>query len=838
MKILNLELTRFKRLEVPRIRRLKLALDNKFQVIIGSNGSGKTSVLKELLPNAPTKTLFPKDSYKRLELEHNNSIFELVYSPSHGHLFVKDGTNLNTSGKRTIQLELLEKHFNLNTEHTQILQGSLPVVSMRPSQRQAMFIKLNPIDIQLFVEEKSRLHKQVTAYNNQLSLLYKRQEAITTKLIPEDEYEAVCKSVDKLNEEEKTILVYLTTISTKLQGFTNTSISHKVDELISTSRKALQTLSTFPDMANGHLQERLFSNREKLKDLRNHQKVLSKDIVEAVSSIEKHTANLNEMKHKTTFGDEIVALKKKLKKLTFPDKPISYFIPEDMLASKSLADAMLKINTLLAEFNSITTGEIIGRNELQELRNKRDTIATSMRDTNNTLQSIESRIETLVKQIINYKIGTGCNTDNCELYITYYKHKTAREEELAILNKQESKEKKALTEQQTDLDELNETYKTYVYIWKLIDGILSIAETHPVLFNVIDRDNIHDQLNQSISRFRNDLNTYLDCSNNYHKHAAIFKQVAELELRDKTTGEANKTSLALIQEALDTAIAYRTKLIAEQDSIDSICSELTKSISIAEDCNLARELLRANVVKAEEMVEAKTNEGKSIYLNKLYKGLTYILDKIRTELSSGKDFIQEQLVLRNSLDNEILANIKLIKTKKDDVVILESSLKELSHLYTRTFLNNLIASANRFIDEIINYPVVIQPIKNDDINFIFPITINDKINVPDISECSDAQKVVIELAINLALIVELKLTDYPLLLDEKDRALDPILRENLYSLLLKLADQGIVSQLFVINHHTDFINSQFSNTIVLDATNLKLTDSVTTEHSNTLIEYY
>ncbi len=838
MHISNIELVRFKKLLVPNIRRFEAKIDSRLQVIIGSNGSGKTSILLELLPTAPTKTLFEVDGYKRLEVEHLNDIYELTYSPEDGHRFKKNGDNLNGSGIRNIQVELIKKHFKLDTDINLILQGSLPIVEMRPSQRQTTFISLNPMDISIFVDEKSRIRKLVNSSSSCLDMLYKRQEAIAIKLLPKEEFTKVCESVDRLNNEEKTLLIWMTKVSTALESIGTLDGELKrldIEELMCSAKRCARALYQLSDIDKSRAQETSFKLEQRIQDLKKDINTQSDAISTTVSKIDNTRAKLEKIKQNDHCNDTIVQLKKSLSEVTEPDTRLTY-VDKDELAAMRLA--VLDIERLLDSFMDLESCRLMSDEEYTELTGKCSTVSNQISTYVSELHHVEIRVDEVYGQIRDYRISDNCSKDDCELYTTYYTQMEEKKKLHTSLIADKSSISKLLSECRELYGSLNESLTEQTHMKKIVTSVENVLVGHPSLLNVVKLAQLTVSINNSIPAFIGKMKSYLDSNNDYLIRRSLLKELAELEAKESGDKQAEDVSISFLTDALKLLLEQRTEMKERyhkvQDEYTAIQIEQERTqLSI----NKLVELKGYQDQATTYLESSEKYEGKK-YLTRLYSSLADIMKKVRSELVSGNEFIQEQTSLLSRMDNEIVANINVIKGELTSYRAVEKSLLELSHMYTKTFLNNLITSANGFIEEIINYPVVIQPITDENITFIFPVLINDSVKVKDIGECSDAQKVIINLALNLALIVELELTDYPIFLDEMDRSLDPTVRENLYTLLINLLEQGVVSQMFIINHHIDFIDSQFCDTIVLDATNLKLAKTQLTKQLNVNIEKY
>ena len=77
MKITNLILKNYNRLFLNNIKTLELTPTRKINLIIGTNGSGKSSLIKEMSPLPFDKNDF-NSGYKEIHIECNNKKYVLI----------------------------------------------------------------------------------------------------------------------------------------------------------------------------------------------------------------------------------------------------------------------------------------------------------------------------------------------------------------------------------------------------------------------------------------------------------------------------------------------------------------------------------------------------------------------------------------------------------------------------------------------------------------------------------------------------------------------------------------------------------------------------------------
>jgi len=193
-------------------------------------------------------------------------------------------------------------------------------------------------------------------------------------------------------------------------------------------------------------------------------------------------------------------------------------------------------------------------------------------------------------------------------------------------------------------------------------------------------------------------------------------------------------------------------------------------------------------------------------------------------LTEIEHVLREQSSIEARYNDEILANISRIESERDEYAVIEKALSPntgIPHRYTVNYINALIRNANVFISMVFSYTFEILPIDDDvSIDYEFSAKVGD-VTVPKLAMCSSAQKDIIDLAFIFALAVQLKYTDYPVVLDETGRTFDHYHKQQLLSLLRTAVDDNIVSQMFLVNHDA-IIHASFAaaDLIVLNSDNI------------------
>lgn len=834
MKIISLVLEMFSKLQVSRIKRLSINVESDTQVIIGSNGSGKSSLIHELYPYPSIKTTYGRDGSKELTLLHNGSIYKITYYvETKQHHFIKDGINLNTNGTNEIQRELIAEHLGLDSTKHQIMKCSLPICTLTPSQRKKILMELNPINISLFINRYKKVHKETIAYSNNLDRLYERQKTLMDQQLPKQQYDDMLKTKARLENQEKLLLMWITKTGSTLEQFIvtdNVSGISSIDTVLDRVKSLYRRLNRYRDIPRKDFVQRLASLPVKID-------MTEKEIAELDGPLENVIKELDNYERKlASLDDDSEDTGKELAELTKIVDSFEYDVDFICLSKTEIEEAPFYIDKIKDELVNITYIEfdtILSREEY-------DKLSRTLLGCGDELKSLKMELCTYIqrasdaKKLINeYTTANNCSPNDCELFQKYNSHVTAKKAEYdKCINEKDLLTKKVeqLTTKCGNLSKDNDIQKS---IWQHIDTVLRLL-SRTNIGRYLDLTDISSTITQSPLSVANLITEYVNKSNSYIEHHV---RLARLEILKKDN-EVRESKMRFSADVLNGEIAKykllldntRNKRNAKIAELSIILKDTQHLKDFSNDKDLAKQLL-ADVESFEDYTNIKASRE---YLDKVYRILNSMLNSIRNELIEISKISNEQESLIGRLDKEVNSIIIDLKSKYDTSMKIESALFELPINYTKSFVNKLIETANYFIAEVMTYPMSILPIDDKrQMDFYLPIIVEDVI-LKDVSMCSDGQKTIIQLAWNLALIIELGLNDYPIYIDEITRSLDGAHSSNVVDLLTSLIDQGVTSQIFMVNHDNNVIDGMDASIIVLNSDNVVLP---TTYNDNVEIEY-
>lgn len=804
----------------------------KVSNIQGKNGSGKSSLLREALPTPSVRTSFLKNGKCAMTLTHDDINYEITsdFSLKDGaHSFIKGTEELNISGKTGIQQELIETHLGLTPTTCKLLTIGYQFTQMTPSVRKGLLSTLNPMNMALVLEKHKEVASKLRACKNNLSLLYKRKDEIENQMLKPEVLAEILRNKQILEDQKSLLTLWQYTLTTHLEKIKKIDVKNGDVDLDIIQRDITQInlhSVNYHAIDRQDYEQYRVNLSSKISGLSAKIHELQKSIVETVNELEKYEKYLQD-----TPSDEIVSLlEEKIKEVEA--YIADFFIPEgyDPLTETEITEISGRLNEISDLLSTFITDNTLGveitkttdqmAHELEQLRDSYTYHDSQVQSIERELNGIEQRISTNT-----IPIPDNCPTDTCQLYKHHFETidaDTARKEKLVdkLISAKREKEKiqstamklKAVYEVAKSFDD---RYHRFIRITtQELSGLSSMI-----------RDIDVSMFNNQPMHILNLIKERIDISRNFHRRKKAQDELQDLQKKILETSNENKPSLDLLKDlintnrkALDSKRSIHSQLSTELAVYRGQADTLNRYINDVETIKEYQEYLKKHLYKQEL-------DQSIIYYEKLLVAICEIINRIDEELYELKETSKGQEQLQDRLNEEILHLIKEIEHEFKRYSILEAALSPsigLPHKYMTGFLNSIIKNANIFISKVFTYPFYIHKLDiGQPLNYKFKVKVGDE-TVPDISECSAGQKDMINLAMNLALILQLKLNHYPVFIDEADKTLDEIHKQELLNLFAYLIENGIIQQLFIVNHHAAMTGINGDNVVLGDTNTLNV----------------
>lgn len=820
-----------------------------FNLISGTNGSGKTTFTQSLEPFANEKIRKEKKGYKEIHFKHKKEIFIIrhFYEPNSkgSHTcksFIvkidKNGvqTELNPNGNVTSFKEIVAVQLGVTPESLKLLKLGVDMVSMigmTPLERKKFITNFtSDTDIYLYLYRKVNddhriLNKLVKNYADKLNVLGNLDNI-------KDKIELVEEEIRVANEKESNITMEVGKLINDINKTFSKDDYDRLQELSSTISKG-KKIKVELELAFGDLiKENIVSIQKQLDYCKNNQQQLKdmnsvyRDSIETLGNqLYDYRVELSdiELEIDKLDIDDSMDVDKQLSKI---DK----FISENRKDYKAYKEVLKNTNTVtiielfkkIDEFTEALNGILdqceasfiadynpehpymkIYLSKLGELQNL---------DVN--IDQITNNISEISKTLGNFK----CDNKQCPLLIKAMGGINSSKEDLEIKRQDYLSIKPQLEKDVSvsyNLFQLDKIYKDMCDYLKMIDPnvkeLLDISDKKILksirncTFNIKDNDKFQHLI--SVSEMIDQYDGYLidyqklqTISNNIEQYNKLKNKKSEIQVKisninSKTSKlqndiEDNQKAITKV-EGLITNLEYLIQNKPVFDSMDSMVNEY------------------------EELLQRQSK----------YSKLCNELDTVRLRqkeiIRIKEDALKERdkLIYRKKEIKKVTKQKKLYEENIKDVAVLRDALstnKGIPLIFVSTYLERTRDIANRLIKDAFDGELELGKFQINDKEFSIPLIGRGEEN-EDISTASAGERSIISLALSLALVEQNSSKYNILIMDELDAPLDSIRRRRILNILEKQVKRLKIKQIFNITHN-DLFNDYPLNLILFKGANM------------------
>ena len=789
MKILKLILKNYNRLFLNNIKTLELTPSKKINLILGTNGSGKSSLIQETSPMPFDKNEFA-DGYKEFHAEHNNKIYILKQADGK-FSFMEDMKELNVSGNRKVQLSLIKAKFNYDSDFHKLFTNVKSFTGMTATDRKAWLIKLSSIDYDYSLAYFKRLLSRDRDIRGTIKVMSNKLVEEQTSLLKDEVKEKYKEDLSVINQLIDLLLVNIDSSNSNNKKIDIDSIMLENDKIFS------KILTDIPyDLLEDKIQEKNNIIKELLFSIKSNLDLLDKY---------KNLKNKN-----ITNIDNLYLRKKELnQKLLLIDAEIPVYLNKTFI--KSIVHSLQAIKEPLGTvLSNVSLSNIhLTIDEHTELNKTIYTLEENIKILNNAIEKNRLELELSISKKEEEVTCTSCNTK----FNPYYSK--TKEESLADKINKDTLLLKETEENLKDKYRIKDLYNSkqeaIKLFYNLYDNNLLIK---PIIDSVVSNYNIQED---SLIILK-ELNHAINKSNAWISYSDLLEQIMdtdkEIEFLNVNINNSNISSISDLEHSI---MIDNINIVKEKEELKKLES----------DKEIKKHILNFNNIYHKYMVFRNNEYEDSIkeLRNEFFRDvISYLRDyKFQLEDSIKKsDIINEKVKM---LSNEVT---KLEQTSR----LLRLAIKALcpnegliasSILH---FMQVLVEDMNYIINSIWSYPMEIKPcnLEDGELDYMFPVVSDNRGTTDDIGRTSSSMKEIIDLSFKMVAMKYSKLEDYPLFLDEFGATMDMAHRVKAYQAIDNLA-LDTFSQVFIVSHYSGVYN-RFSDadTIVMDSKNIHLED--------------
>ena len=812
MFIPYLRLENFKRTKLAGVSNIEVNFESPLQVILGTNGCGKTSLMRQATPWPPETEHFGPGGYKECHAVRNGDRY-VAKSTLKGkgwthEFYINDGANLNPGGTTSVQKELVSRYFKVNQDVIQLLTGVTTFSQLSTAKRRELFTFLSPTDLSYALGLYNRTKTAARDVVGVRKHLEGRIAQETASLLDDDTAKQYESEANLLHEE---IQLLLTNRKVMPYGVSKEAAEQQLQAL------ANQQYNCLNQMDRLSLNSINYRNRDELNNfvmsaVANVATMTSKrdtmmsefvDLAATLADIRNRSNGSKEnVQQRLTEAQEALAKLRSTFTFEMPENCREAFRETEEI-EKPLIEALTAMSGMLTE--EFDFGPEARKKAQTDLEHAMDGLGKVRRE----LDRVRHRIEHLKNAEL-----TDC--PKCTARFV----PGERPGELQQLTDREAK-----LVRQIDLGEFAENKARET---------LSYHEAFEARLSVVR------QLASAYPRCRPLFSAMMDVGFPYKASQAVLGMVWSWkeELHDMFRRRELETVIEQLSAALEQMKLGEGEsgivLEGRSRTLEIEIARLNQAIEVAQaELNNANKLLREvdefhsnynRAVEYQTRIESKLEESIDLLRNQF---IDELLREHQSRLAQLNSRLKQRDVavsllrdledqLRQAKENEVAYQLILQELSPTDGMIAEQ---------ISGFVATFVRSVNIILAKAWTYPLTVLPcgFEGDELNYRFPVEVGQERELSsDVAVTSRGQTEVIDFAFAVALGLRIETeTGWPLFLDELGAAFDEEHRARIWQFVRDYVDAGKSPQAFMISHyaanHTALASADI---MVIDANNV------------------
>lgn len=793
MLIKSLELFGYKRFALNMISKLIIKPTEKIQLILGTNGSGKSSLIKELTPLPANAQDYDKKGYKVITIEHNGNdyILSSQFSPTQRHSFIKNNEELNQGGTSSVQKELVKREFNITADVHDLLTGATIFNLMGPGERRSWFTKLSDTNFTYAISVYQKLKEKHRDILGAIKLNQARAVQEAQKLLTPEQETELRTDISELRKLLSDLFTQ------KTPNITSASDVRKMMEGISSSLTAIgknvfrlrkqinfsEQFTSLTEISEEIIRESVFNSQyknsvsetiKKIEDLEQTIHALSKSNVSEISEVD---AKLTEIKN------EIERLDRQLAQAICFDSPLQAYQALETI-SVSLTDIASTIPTNPEKKFSRAAFESISQDLLEQgnIYRSREVILNDFYAKKKLMEEQRNQ-----DNIDCPKCSYSWKPGYCEESYNALLKQISFHEEIKMVSGEAVKRLEGSLNEIREYMQVYRSYSDVVRSWPILQPLWDYISTENIIFNnprsiIYLIDKVKGSLKLAIEK---DL------------RLEDLKNLSDLKALAEKNGQENFSN-------------FKAKLLDLNTELHNLNVKISDSHKRIENLTFLKDSIQTIQTSGKEL-ETLEKEYQMLS-NDLIKSLKEDMLNSMIQATQLELTKKEQQLSRIDLQRGVVEGINSqLKELEEQSEVLKLMVKELSPSEgiiakgLMGFINIFVKQMNSFIKKVWLYPMELIPIIPDaeegvDLDYKFSVLINGQTPIPDVKLLSSAQAEVINLAFRIVAIKYMGLSDGSLCLDEFAARMDHAHRASAFHVISNLITQSNFQQIFIVSH--------------------------------------
>jgi hypothetical protein len=830
MVITRLLLVNYTRMSLAGIKRFLYTPDLLYilQMVLGTNGSGKSSLMNEMWPLPADKDDFGINGRKEIDIQYNGKFYELSSSfegPKPHHSFMCDGVEMNGDGKIEMYRALVEEHFHITNEIRALALGKELLTTMSPGRRRYWLVRLADTDFTYAMSIYKKLQEAHRDAQGAIKRLQKRlvderiklADANVIKTLNNEVYDIkalIGEIYDMRNAEAKKgpeVLQVLESNWHDLDRYGNEIDRLNTELITSSGHDNHQDLLDCRDVikieiaAAQQMQQHLYTEHSRVKK--------KYDML-----VKAGTESLAELQAKVTTAKETIAYEETF--IALPNVRIEFDAVQMAATLKEI------YHELYDKISSLPSNDGVYTREKAEMAQAR---LTQHSGQYTALQARISRLNADIEHRRDHVQKDSITCPQCShSWTTKASEDDIKKAETVLAQLKEDSDN--LVQRISDESKYMAEYTEYADAYRNVINMMRSAPNLRAYFNEITQNNRLIQYPGSVAAELYTMQSDIEHQVEIAKQKKILESAQEqIELKknlDADTLESIETEMSGIEEKMGVQTRKLKGLTEELADVENLIQQSNRVAALHE------KMLSAHGVHQDHI--------KGYVYSRFQEALWQLILSLQTQLARKEDALaqltsQQQIVdeIQYQLDEAIM-NERVAKMAHIALSPTSGAIAEGLHRFVNVFVSRM----NRVVGSVWSYPLEILPfIMEDgqaDMDYKFPFAMN-KGEKPkkDVNEGSESIVDIFNFAFRICALRQLGLGHIPLFLDEFEAAFDDVHRERAIYFIKKLIDEDAYGQIFMVSHYESNHGalSSLAQTCVLSTDNLMLpSNTVFNEH--------
>lgn len=823
MRITNIVLQGYRGFRLRQIDSFTFTPTCKTQVILGTNGSGKSSLLKELSPLPAVSQDFTCPGQKVIEIDHDNKHYvlsSLFTEQGNRYLFEVDGVNLNPGETISVYKDLCKEHFNYTQDIHNLLTGKIRFRNMSVADRRKWFMKISDTDYTYALRYYNELKEKTRDIQGSVKLMHTKLAQETEKLLSPAEEQALRIQIDEYNKYLNELLEHRKPRLINSQGYhdslvtINNQLFDALDKLeaLQSQKKEGETIESLEQQS---LQTQIFMRglEREISVKNEHTCQLQRDLdainsaaygslEEVVQKLQKATEAIETLETSLTLGmrfeDPVTALQafENIRPILEEQLNVLIDLPPVESSSEHRDETVARIEAIrrtIPEYQKQERELRVQIAHMEEHQKKEDTVCPSCHHSwkvgfdASRLASLRSDLEKVLTALNNAEKGLEVLQNALTLIDTKRNCFTT-------------------------LERMKYSFSALKALWRFI----------------AEGDYFHKdpfKLRSLLPAIHEEIRLQLTLSQRLKEKEELERVKRQME----STQQVDKTKL---EEAIQKSNSQVLALQNEHMTLGTKLGNIKASIQVLRVIDECRETALTALQSREDVTKALISDKQTQVLDELINSVRLQLSRAQSTISR----IDIQAATVKNLQEEV-------KLQEERLALAKMALQALSPTEgliakgMTNFINRFVEEINTFIGRIWLYPLELVPVELSEeegveLNYRFNVRVNNDTRlVPDVSQTSAGMQEIIDLAFVATSMRYLGLTHYPIFLDEFAIALDNAHRESAYKAVSHIVNNTNYSQVFLVSHYQDtYVDLSDAEITVLCDSNISLPKHLNYNH--------